>query len=207
MRHIGMGQNPSTDPQLSEWLSRLVTSINNVFTTVFTPTWDDLKFPATAVNPPGLVSDPTWDINIPGWLFAPTSTEMLHLVGQLPHSWLEESELRPHVHWTKTSSAVGDVYWQLEYAWAGIGDVITSFTTLSSSTTVGGTPDNDTTNEHLITAFGSVPATGMQISDMLIMKLSRIGGHGNDTYGADARLLEFDIHHQLNVQSSFNEYT
>ena len=41
---------------------------------------------------------------------------------------------------------------------------------------------------------------------MLLIKLSRIGGDASDTYGADARLLEFDIHYQINTLGSELEF-
>lgn len=206
MRSVHPGNNPSQDRALAEWLSRLVSGINSVFLTIFAETWDDLKFPATAVNPPGQASDPTWDIITPGWRFAPGKTEILHLVGQLPHTYAEGSELRPHIHWTKTSAGVGDVYWQLEVAKASINGVITTFTTTSVTTTVDGTPDTDTTDKHLISAFPSIDGAGLGISDMLIMKLSRIGGDPADTYGADARMLEYDIHVKSRLSGSVKEY-
>ena len=157
--------------------------------------WDDLKFPASAVNPPGLVSDPDYDTTYGGWLFAATGTELLFLQGQLPHRWVVNSALHPHVHWQKTTSASGDVVWELQYRWARIGYAMdTSWTTLESSSPVAGTPDTDTANQHLITGLGEIEASGKGISDMLIMKLSRLGSDADDTYGADCRLLEFDIH-------------
>ena len=73
-----------------------------------------------------------------------------------------------------------------------------SWTTLESSTVVGGTPDNDTADQHLITSLGEISGSGKGISDMLIMKLSRLGSDAADTYGADCRLLEYDIHVYMN---------
>lgn len=58
-----------------------------------------------------------------------------------------------------------------------------AFTDLDASTVISATPDNDTANEH-----------------MLMMKIARIG--------ADARLLEFDIHYMLTADQpgSASEY-
>ena len=77
-----------------------------------------------------------------------------------------------------------------------------AFTTLQTSSPIAATPDNDTADEHLITAFSDIGTSGKSISDMLVMKLSRIGGDAADTYGADARLLEFDIHYQLTASGA-----
>jgi len=178
----------------------LVTAIENL-----PPTWDDLRFPASAVRASGPVGIPSWDTTVPGWLFAGNSTEMVQFVCQLPHEWATGTELRPHVHWMKTTSAAGNVQWQLDYAWAEIGGVVTAFTPLTTTTAVAGTPDTDTQNKHLISAFAAIDTSGKGLSDMLMMKLSRIGG--SDSYGSDVRMIECDFHHQRTMFGSFGEYS
>lgn len=169
--------------------------------------WDDMRIAAAGINPPGLVSDPDRDTDTGCWLFSTSATEMLVTQVQLPHQWKEGSYLVPHVHWQKTTSASGDVYWQLEYKWAPIGGVMdASWTTLTVTDTVDGTPDNDTADEHLISSFGELDGTGKEISDMLIFKLSRVGGNAADTYGADARLLEYDVHVQKDAPGSIQPF-
>lgn len=158
--------------------------------------WEDIRFPATTVNPPGTASDPGVDTTY-GWLlFDASSTEVIFLIAQLPHGWEEGTTLKPHVHWCKTTSATGNVVWQLDYRWSPIGETMDgSWTTLSDYTP--DVSDSDTAYHHALTGLGDISGTGKQISDCLIMKLSRIGGDGNDTYGADAAMIEFDIHIQL----------
>ena len=170
-------------------------------------TYEDLRFPATSVNPPGSASDPDWDMTNGGWLFNAASTEVVYIIAQLPHSWAEGTEIEPHVHWQKTTSASGDVLWRFEYKWAPTNDVMdTSFTTLNVSSTVDGTPDTGTADKHLVSSLGWIDSSNKQISDMLIMKLSRVGGDALDTYGDDARLLEFDIHYKVNSRGSLFPY-
>lgn len=170
--------------------------------------WDDLRFPASAVNPPGQASDPDFDTVNGGWLFASNGTELVFLMAQMPHQWVEGTAIYPHVHWQKTTSAGGDVLWRLEYKMAPIGEVMdSSFTALDVSTVVDGTPDLDTANQHLISAFASIDMTGRDLSDMLVMKFSRIGSDGDDTYGADARMLEFDIHFEIDSLGSAEEFS
>lgn len=171
--------------------------VQNFFALDFTdfPLWDDLRFPATAINPPGAASDPDWDVTDGGWLFDPGSTEVLYLVAQLPHTWIEGSTLKPHVHWEKSTSAAGNVLWQLRYEWSSIGQVRSTLTTLNASTPE--ISDQDTADLHAITPLGDIDGTGRGISDMLMMRLERVGGNPADTYDADVRLLEFDIHFQI----------
>ena len=176
--------------------------------TAATACTDDLRFPSTGINPPGQASDPDRDVTYGAWLFDAASTEVIAVNGQMPHSWKQGTAIIPHVHWQKTTSASGNVLWRLEYIIAPIGEAMsTSFTTLDATTTVAGTPDNNTANEHLITSFGSVDMTGYEISDMIICKVSRIGGDASDTYGADARLLEFDIHYTLDGIGSLAQFS
>ena len=167
--------------------------------------YDDLKFPAASANPPGLASDPDFDTTNGGYLFDAGSTELLFFAAQMPHAWKEGTGIHPHLHWQKTTSASGNVYWQLDYKMAPIGEVMdSSFTTLTTTSVVGSTPDTDTANKHLISSFDEISMTGKGLSDMILIKLSRIGG--SDTYGADARLLEFDIHYEINSFGSAQEF-
>lgn len=170
-------------------------------------TWNDLRFPASSLQTHAAF--PGFDSVNGGWLFSSTLTEVLYQQAQLPHTWEVGTELIPHVHWMKTTSAGGDVLWRMSYKWASIGEVMdAAFTDVDSTTLVAGTPDNDTANEHLITSFGSLDAKGKGMSDILMMKIARIGGDASDTYGADARLLEFDIHFKLSsmARGSSKEY-
>ncbi len=195
-----------TSPQLRSYLDDELAMIADRVN-VKDPQWDDLRFPASAVNPPGQASDPDFDTTNGGWLFDDNSTEIVFLMAQMPHAWRQGTTLKPHVHWQKTTSAGGDVYWQLDYKKAPIGEVMdAAFTTIYSTTVATGTPDNDTANEHLITPLGDIAMPGGELSDMLIMKLSRFGSNGADTYGADARLLEFDIHYEIDGFGSGREF-
>ena len=170
--------------------------------------YEDLRFPATAVNPPGQAEDPDWDQVTPGWRFDASTTEVIHLIAQLPHQWKVGTTLGPHVHWMKTTSASGNVLWRFQYKWAPIGGVLDAdWTTADVTTTVGGTPDTDTANQHLISSFGDIDTTGKQISDVLLMRFARIGSDGSDTYGADARFLEFDIHYAIDGFGSDGVFT
>lgn len=172
-------------------------------------TWDDLRFPAQGINPPGQVSDPDIEGATGFSLFDSNSTETLGGAAQLPHSWREGTALIPHVHWTKTSSASGDVLWQLDYEIKNPGETFagTYANQLQVSSTVGGTPDGDTEWEHLISSFGEIEVPDCLISCVMLWKVSRVGGDAADTYGADARLLEYDIHYQIDDLGSKQQFT
>ena len=164
--------------------------------------WDDLRFEATAVNPPGQASDPDWDTTKGGWLFSGSGTETLFVMVQLPHTWAQGTELRPHFHWERTTSASGTVLWQMRYQWSVHTEAREDEVTINSSTPV---TNSDVADTQMITVMPAIDATGKLISSMLIVQIERLGG--SDTYAADARLLEFDIHYQMNSGGSASEYS
>ena len=171
--------------------------------------WDDLRFPATAINPPGQASDPDVEASSGLLLFAASGTELIYALAQMPHSWDEGSDISPHIHWTKTTSAGGDVAWNLKYKLfpiGGVGDADWTDVGIASSP-VTGTPDGDTANEHLITAWDDIDMTEQTLSCCILFEISRLGGDASDTYGADARLLEFDIHYQVDSFGSEQEFS
>lgn len=171
--------------------------------------WDDLRFPAQGINPPGAASDPDLESTTGLLLFGTVGTETIAGVAQMPHTWKEGTAVVPHVHWQKTTSAAGNVLWQLDYEVVSNGAIAAMDygTQLQVTESVDGTPDNDTANEVLISSFGEVAMTGEVISCLVFWKLSRIGGDALDTYGADARLLEFDIHYEVDAHGSDEQFT
>jgi hypothetical protein len=160
------------------------------------PGWDDMRSPATAVNPPGGASDPSRDQTTGLLDFASNQDNVVMILQQIPHAWKEGSELSPHLHWCKTTSASGTVAWKLEVKHWPIGGVLDgSWTDLGTyTTTATGTPDNNTANEHLITGFDEIDMEGYKISHCLLYRLTR--DVSEDTYGASARVIEFDTHYQ-----------
>lgn len=173
------------------------------------PRWDDLRFPAQGINPPGAVADPGLESTTGLLLFAAAGTETIAGVAQMPHAWDEGTTIKPHVHWQKTTSAAGNVLWQLDYEVINNGD--TAAMAYGSQgqgvTPMDGTPDGNTANQVLITSLGDITMVDKRISCLIFWKLSRIGSDASDTYGADARLIEFDIHYEIDSRGSIEEFT
>jgi hypothetical protein len=170
--------------------------------------WDDLRFPAQGINPAGAVAAPAVDTTeaaFPGTLLFDNATpELVCGVAQMPHEWVEGTNLRPHVHWMKTTSAVGNVVWHLYYrvinrgvaseAWVG---PVVGETELSTG---------DVADVEGITTFGDLPMPYLVTSKMLAWRLYRKADDAADTYGADARMLELDFHYQKNSLGSGAEF-
>jgi hypothetical protein len=167
-------------------------------------TWDDLRFPASGLNPPGPTGAPGVDNDSGLLLFDASSTEITAGVAQMPHAWAEGSEVRPHVHWIQP--AAGNVLWRLEYKLipAVAGTVPAAWTTISNATAVSTYPGSG--NWVQITALPAIDMTGFTLSAMIVFKLARVGGDALDTMTGDASLLEFDIHYQINSFGSQQEF-
>lgn len=169
--------------------------------------FDDLMFPATGINPSGSPTAPVLDNNN-GWLqFDPSTQQVIAIQVQLPHRWKEGSSLYPHVHWSKSTYDSGNVVWQLEYKWLPIGQTMdVDWTVTTVSTPIVATPDTNTARKHLISSFPIITTTNKKISDMLIIKLSRLATDIADTYASIALLFQFDIHIEIDSMGSNFEF-
>jgi hypothetical protein len=170
-------------------------------TAVDIDTWDDLRFPASSINPAGQTGPAEIDVDadaFPGsLLFAATGSTMIAGLAQLPHEakYGEGGVLRPHIHWAKTTSAAGAVVWAFYYRWIGnVGDVAGNWSSADNGTLA--VSHANTANKHALTAFTELSLTDKRPSCMLAFKLLRLGGDSADDYGASARLFEIDFHFQ-----------
>ena len=205
---------PASPPQYSQYADQQRTGIlerelEQIRYLLTDRRWDDMKAAAVYTALPGTAADPDWDTAIGGWLFAGTGVttqELPPLIFQLNHQWAEGTPLHPHIHWTKTTSAAGDVEWIMSYKWMRIGEVPDDWVTLYASEVVAGTPDTDTADKHLLSDFEPIDTTGAQVSDFIIVKISRDPTATNDTYEDDARYLEFDFHFTNDGRGSSEEF-
>jgi len=64
--------------------------------------WDDLRAPASVIPIRGQSGDP--DVDTDGSLLFDAATgEQIAVIWQMPHAW-NSTPIRPHVHWSKTTS-------------------------------------------------------------------------------------------------------
>jgi len=57
--------------------------------------YDDLRFPAQGINPPGAASDPDLESTTGLLLFGTVGTETIADVAQMPHTWKEGTNIIP----------------------------------------------------------------------------------------------------------------
>lgn len=169
--------------------------------------WDDVRVSGNAfaknVNAPSLSA-----FGAAGGLLAYSFTgtgvtvNQVYFAIQIPHSYKLGTNLRPHVHWTPTTTDAGNVVWQLEYAWQDLGAVFSAATPIEIIDAAAGVAW-----EHQLAEFPEISGAGVDLSSMLICRLFRNPAHTSDTYGQDAALLEFDIHFQANTLGSREEFS
>lgn len=173
---------------------------------------DDLRFPATSINPTGPGTAAGVSANT-GHLTSPSTNDAVcSLTAQMPHEWKEGSPIEPHVHWYKADAGAGNVKWKIEYKMANVGDVFpgndtTGWTELTAYEVIDViTGDQATAYRSMITTFGEVDMTGISISAQSWIHISRIPGDAEDDYAGTARLMEFDIHYLKDSNGSINPY-
>jgi len=172
-----------------------------------TPQWDDMTFPATGINPPGAVSDPSRDTSDGNLVFAAAATNLIAITHLSPHSWVLGSEWRPHVHVSKEDANEGDVVLKFEYSIA-VKDGRFPAYTVDQQTFTMPTGDFSTGGEsHTIFSFDPIDMSSYtSAATAAKFRFSRIGGDAADDYAGTLKLLEFDVHIQNDSLGSGQEF-
>jgi hypothetical protein len=170
--------------------------------------WDDLRIVPGAFQFAG-ASDPTlsaWQPTGAGATFQvyefDTGDEVFFTC-QIPHSYLEGSDLKPHIHWTPRARGVAEngktVNWRLDYSIANPNANFGASATINLTDTCNGVNER-----HEVTDSGTISGTGVTMSAMLVCRVYRLAGDSwsLNTAGNRPVLLEFDIHFQTNSNGS-----
>lgn len=159
-------------------------------------------FPAQAVNPPGQPSDPTWDLDDVDWSFSNTSDNVMQIVVQLPHRWLEHSVIRPHLHLkTKGTSSAKKVTWEMK--WRRAQAASGTYSDWTTSTVVYDVPE--AAGVSCLCPLGDIDMSGYKVSSMMDFQITRKTGGGTDLAAAIV-WKQFDIHIQIDSSGSSQEY-
>ena len=154
-------------------------------------TWDDLRIPMSTARAGASV--PNYSVLTNGvyaWHFVDGQTDTLFFETQLPHTYATGSDLRPHIHWTPTTSSTNSVVWAFEYT------VTSIHSNFPATVTMTATASCDVAMKHYITSFGTITGTGLRPSAVLVGRISRLGTDDADTFTGDAVPLSLDIHFQ-----------
>lgn len=126
------------------------------------------------------------------------TTEQLYGQVEIPHDYKEGTVLKPHIHWSPTTTAAGNVKWQMEFLGANKGQIYGSVTTTVSAVgTAGGI-----VGEHLIASFPDITGTDMDISRVTYFRIFRVPTDAQDTYNDNAIVHSVGIHYQCDSPGS-----
>lgn len=174
-------------------------------------TWDDLRIVPGAFQFAGS-SDPTlsaWQPTGAGATFQVyefTNADEVFFSIQMPHKYVQGSDLKPHIHWTPRARGVAEsgktVAWKLDYTIADVDENFIASATVDLTDTCSGVNE-----KHEITVSETIVGTNLLISHMIIGRIYRDAGDSwaTNTPGNRPVLLEFDIHYQLDTIGSQNE--
>lgn len=125
------------------------------------------------------------------------TTEEVHGALDMPHGYLEGSDVKFHIHWMPTTANAGNVKWQIEYSWIDPGSVFPNPATINAVGAAGGTAWNHNEDD-----FTIISGIGKTIGTSMIFRLFRDPTDGSDTYGNDAALIQVGLHIQVDVYGS-----
>jgi hypothetical protein len=162
--------------------------------------WNDLRFSFTQTKQ-GATSLPDFDYTNVGLLFPQNdATEIVYIIGQMPHDYKLGTDIKPHIHWQQ--SAATAVTWKMDYKWFENGSAVpASFTPITANSDIF---TYTTGNMLQISAFPAINRSGIDsVSSVLLIKLYR----DDNTTTGDVLAFEFDIHYQVDSLGSRLEYT
>lgn len=172
------------------------------------PYWDDERVPTTSTtagsNPPTLsqfVNNGIGSRGVYVWMFSANIMEDLFFECQLSHRYKEGTTIKPHVHWSPTTAAGGNVVWGMEYTIATPTAQFPLTQTLSVQAGALGT-----IRGHQINSLGDISMSGNLISTMIAGRIYRDGANLLDTYPDSAALHELDFHFQLDTPGSKQQF-
>ena len=171
--------------------------------------WDDLKFPATALRLDVAATRYSFDSTELGIRFdtnARYTEEQLSMIAQMPHHWKEGSTLKPHFHWIQEQAEFPNVLFA--YRAYNNGDTPGAYTFVE--------PDNHVftyvaADICQISGFPDIDMTGMTLSSIIDMKFwvdtantSTLITSGSQALGM--LLKEIDIHYEIDSLGSNQEF-
>jgi len=154
--------------------------------TLATAVEDDLFFPTNVMRVAG-AKQPEQDLYTLN--FDDTTEEEVYITFQLPHARKIGSDMEPHFHWETEDNTAGNVVWCMEFSNANIGG---NFSTFQTRCVISASTENN--NIHIMSPEIYIPNVTLGASAMGKIRLYRDSTNISDTYGADAKLIQFDIH-------------
>jgi hypothetical protein len=196
---MGVINNPQPAPEPYVLPSTVATADN--------PLWDDLRVSlARATTGSANPTMSSFRDGVQAYAFSASQMNQLWFDCQIPHAWLEGSEVRAHIHWSPGNSTnTGAVLWGLEYTWCNAelapGDTFPATQTVYFTDAAHGAAYS-----HQIAPFPNLDGTGKRVSSVLMCRVFRDATNGEDTFTGAAFALSLDFHIQLGSDGSVVEY-
>lgn len=109
---------------------------------------------------------------------------------EIPHDYLEGTDLSFHIHWQGIASPTGtdNVKWQLIYTITHDGETVPAVTTITVESPF------DTQYEMTRSEFPDIDGTGVRLSEQFLFDITRIAADG-DAYAGDALVATVGFHY------------
>lgn len=187
----------------------VITNVPNLLINSITYTnsyWDDSQVPAMGFRVGTTAPDfaQFTDANIYCYQLSASQDDIVYGSVQLSHRYKKGTDLECHVHYAPMTAPAGsatNVVWQFSYSLGKIGSAFPASTTVNVTNSVAGFAQFS----HKLKEFTTISGAGVNGSDILMFKLSRLGSSASDTYDNSIALLSFDLHFQLDKPGSDNE--
>lgn len=179
--------------------------------------WDDLRFPFVGRNldsSSGRIDYNYFNCAIGYQSTARYPDEPVCILVQMPHSWIEGSNIRPHIHWPQQSA--NEPNWVLAYKKVPKENALTLESNFNNYTKVKKESNAFTYASgtiHQITSFPEIDMDGLGLSDCIQLVVFRDSNNatnlfaGSDPSGLTEYIWEFDIHFQHDGIGSKNEFS
>ena len=175
----------------------------------FKDLWDDLQGEVSDGNvgegQAALTYEAYRDTGFLMYFMRHNQTDIINIIYQMPHSW-NLGAVQPHVHVIPMASTSGNAYFSYSYSWLPFNQVLGAISSWTTGNVILSLLDTDQ-YKHKMLSLGTInpPVSGAAASNLLFIKLSRLGTDDLDTYtgnktgGTGAANLGFmylDLHYQ-----------
>ena len=169
----------------------------------------------TAKGQAALTFEEYRDTGFPLYFMRHDQDDTLAIIYQMPHMWDPTTAVWPHIHYIPMAAASGDVYIEYQYAWAPRTVAIPAISGWTSGNVTASVAAGDQ-YKHLTVGLATItPPDNASASTMLLMKVTRVGDSGNDTYSTDKSggtgaanfgILYMDLHYQKLRAGTVTQY-
>lgn len=168
--------------------------------------YDDVRVPLTNTVLTPTKSEPVFEdagngVLAYGFDADADSTEALHFMAQMPHSYKNGTDIDAHIHWMPSTTNTGNVIWKMKTYVASIDSVFIAIDSFYITDAADGTAF-----KHQYLDMGNIPGdTIAGVSAIITGWLSRVGEDAGDTYTGSAYGLEIDFHFEADGVGSPEE--